>query len=91
VPLEFLFSGTVFYAGEGGGCRCPDLLGERGGVPVAGPVVEGDDGALFPQQRLRPLRRDAFDELSTTRCAMGSDLGGAVESLLRASEQEVGR
>ena len=55
IPLEFLFSGTVFYRGESGILQvAQDLLGERGAVPVACRAVEGDDGPLLPEQRLAP-------------------------------------
>jgi hypothetical protein len=54
--------------------------------------VEGDDGHYFPNSAYVRLRKDAFDELYDYKVRKGLPTWeAAVESLLRASEQEVGR
>ena len=92
IPLEFLFSGTVFYRRKAGLAGRPDLLGERGGVPAAGPAVEGDDGPLLPEQRLAPPpQRHLRPALRLQVPQRAADLGSDVESLLNAAEKEVER
>ena len=55
IPLEFLFSGTVFYRGESGTLQVAQISWEKEAkfrLPVR--AVEGDDGPLLPEQRLAP-------------------------------------
>ena len=52
VPLEFLFSGSVFYAARTAGCRPRASLGAGGRVPPAGRGVARDDGAPLPRHRV---------------------------------------
>ena len=58
VPLEFLFSGSVFYTGARR--RAADdaaVVGERGGLPLPVRGVEGDDGALLPRHGVGAARQ----------------------------------
>ena len=62
VPIELLFSGSVFYALPDGRLQTTrHLVGPRGGVPDAGARLARDDRALLPRQRVaapqpRPVR-----------------------------------
>ena len=60
MPLELLFSGTVFYAGAGGrAAGHPDLVERRGRAPAARAGLARDDGPVLPRQRLAaPRPRD---------------------------------
>src|ERR671917_2590396 len=93
VPLEFLFSGTVFYAGEGGRLQVERISWEKEAefrLPVRlwKEVMEH----YFPNRAWIRLRRDAFDRLYDYKVRMGlPSWEAAVEALLRASEQEVER
>ena len=50
VPLEFLFSGSVFYTGGDGELQTTRLSwNSEADVRAAGERVEGDDGALLPR------------------------------------------
>ena len=50
VPLNFLFSGTVFYADADGALASrPDSVGQRSSLPPPGEIVARDDGYLLSQ------------------------------------------
>jgi len=93
VPLEFLFSGTVYYAGEGGRLQIGRISWEKEAefrLPVRlwKEVME----RYFPNSAWIRLRKDAFDQLYDYKVRRGLPTWeAAVEALLRASEQEVGR
>ena len=93
VPLEFLFSGTVFYAGEGGRLQVERLSWEKEAefrLPVR--VWKEMMEHYFPNSAWIRLHRDAFDQLYDYKIRKGLPTWEAtVESLLRASEQEVER
>lgn len=92
VPLEFLFSGTVFYAGEGG-LQVDRISWEKEAeyrLPVR--VWRTMMEHYFPNSVWLRLHRDAFDRLYDYKLRMGYPTWeAAVESLLRESEQEVER
>ena len=93
VPLEFLFSGTVFYAGEGGGLQVDRISWEKEAefrLPVS--VWRDMMDHYFPNSAWLRLHKDTFGQLYDYKLRMGlSSWEAAVESLLRASEQEVER
>jgi hypothetical protein len=93
VPLEFLFSGTVFYAGEGGRLQVVRISWEKEAefwLPVR--VWKEMMEHYFPNSAWIRLRRDIFDHLYDYKIRKGLPTWEAtVESLLRASEQEVER
>jgi hypothetical protein len=93
VPLEFLFSGTVFYAGEGGRLQVDRISWEREAefrLPVR--VWKEMMERYFPNSAWIRLHKDAFDQLYDYKIRMGLPTWeAAVEALLRASEQEVER
>lgn len=93
VPLEFLFSGSVFYAGEGGGLQVDRISWENEAefrMPVR--LWREMMDHYFPNNAWIRLHKDAFDELYDYKIRKGFPTWeAAVESLLRASEQEVGR
>src|SRR5215212_314412 len=64
VPLEFLFSGTVFYAGEGGRLQVERISWEKEAefrLPVR--LWKEMMDHYFPNSAWIRLRRDAFDQL----------------------------
>ena len=93
VPLEFLFSGTVFYTGEGGMLQTARISWEKEAefrLPVR--VWKEMMDHYFPNSAWIRLRKDAFDQLYDYKIRMGFPTWEAtVEALLRASEQEVER
>jgi hypothetical protein len=93
VPLEFLFSGTVFYAGEDGRLQVARISWEKEAefrLPVR--VWKEMMDHYFPNSAWIRLRRDAFDQLYDYKIRKGLPTWeAAVEALLRASEQEVER
>ena len=93
VPLEFLFSGTVFYAGEGVGLQVARISWEKEAefrLPVR--LWKEMMDHYFPNSAWIRLRRDAFDRLYEYKVRMGFPTWeSAVEALLRASEHEVER
>ena len=93
VPLEFLFSGTVYYAGEGGRLQIGRISWEKEAefrLPVR--VWKEMMERYFPNTAWLRLHRDAFDRLYDYKVRMGLPTWeAAVEALLRASEQEVER
>ncbi len=93
IPLEFLFSGTVFYAEEGGRLQIARISWEKEAefrLPVW--VWKEMMERYFPNSAWVRLDRGAFDRLYDYKVRGGfPTLEAAVEALLRASEQEVER
>ncbi len=93
VPLEFLFSGTVFYAAEGGWLQTTRISWEKEAefrLPVR--LWKEMMEHYFPNSAWIRLRRDAFDRLYNYKVRRGFPTWeAAVEALLHASEQEVER
>jgi hypothetical protein len=93
VPLEFLFSGTVYYAGEGGRLQIGRISWEKEAefrLPVR--LWKEMMECYFPNSAWIRLRKDAFDQLYDYKVRRGLPTWeAAVEALLRASEQGVGR
>ena len=93
VPLEFLFSGTVFYAGKDGRMQINRISWEKEAefrLPVK--LWKALMERYFPNSAWLRLRRDAFDGLYDYKTRMGLPTWeAAIESLLRASEQGVER
>jgi Family of unknown function (DUF6084) len=93
VPLEFLFSGTVFYAGEGGQLQIARISWEkeeeyRMPVRLWKEMME----QYFPNSAWIRLHKDAFDQLYDYKVRMGLPTWeAAVEALLRMGEREVER
>jgi hypothetical protein len=91
VPLEFLFSGTVFYAGADGRLQVERIPWEKEAefrLPVR--LWKEMMDHYFPNSAWIRLRRDAFDRLYDYKVRKGLPTWeAAVEALLRASEQEV--
>jgi hypothetical protein len=93
VPLEFLFSGTIYYAGEGGRLQIGRISWEKEAefrLPVR--VWKEMMERYFPNSAWIRLHKDAFDQLYDYKVRMGLPTWeAAVEALLRASEQKVER
>ena len=93
VPLEFLFSGTVFYAGEDGRLQVARISWEKEAefrLPIR--LWKEMMEHYFPNSAWIRLRRDAFDRLYDYKVRKGLPTWeAAVEALLRASEQEAER
>ena len=93
VPLEFLFSGTVFYAGEDGRLQVARISWEKEAefrLPVR--LWREMMEHYFPNSAWIRLRKDAFDRLYDYKVRRGLPTWeAAVEALLHASEQEVER
>jgi hypothetical protein len=88
VPLEFLFSGTVFHAVAGGGLRATRIPWEQESsfrLPVA-TWREAVD-ACFPHTAWIRLDRDAFDRLARWKAARALPTWEAVvDALLEGRE-----
>ena len=93
VPLEFLFSGTVFYAGQGGWLQTARISWEKEAefrLPVR--LWKEMMEHYFPNSAWIRLQKDAFDRLYDYKVRGGFPTWeAAVEALLLASGQEVGR
>ena len=93
VPLEFLFSGTVFYAGEGGRLQITRISWEKEAeyrMPVR--LWKEMMEHYFPNSAWIRLHKDAFDQLYDYKIRKGLPTWeAAVEALLRVSEQGVER
>jgi hypothetical protein len=93
VPLEFLFSGTVFYTGENDRLQVVRISWEKEAefrLPVR--LWKEMMDHYFPNSAWIRLHRDAFDQLYDYKIREGLPTWeAAVEALLRASEQEVER
>ncbi len=89
VPLEFLFSGTLFYAGEGGALRIAHIPWEKEAehrMPIA--VWKEMMDRYFPGSAWLRLPRDSFDRLYAYR-ARNAHLTweSALEALLSSAEE----
>jgi Family of unknown function (DUF6084) len=93
VPLEFLFSGTVFYAGEDGRLQIARISWEKEAefrLPVR--LWKEMMERYFPNTAWLRLRKDAFDRLYDYKASRGLPTWeAAVEALLHASERKVER
>jgi hypothetical protein len=93
VPLEFLFSGTVFYAGEDRRLQVARISWEKEAefrLPVR--LWKEMMERYFPNSAWIRLRKDAFDRLYDYKAHRGLPTWEAViEALLHTSEQEVER
>jgi hypothetical protein len=93
VPLEFLFSGTVFYAAEGGWLQTARISWEKEAefrLPVS--LWKEMMEQYFPNSAWIRLHRDAFDRLYDFKVRKGLPTWEAtMEALLLTSEQEVER
>jgi Family of unknown function (DUF6084) len=91
VPLEFLFSGTIFYAGEDGRLQTTRISWEKEAefrLPVR--LWKEMMDQYFPNSAWVRLRKDAFDQLYDYKVSKSLPTWEAtVEALLRASEQGV--
>jgi hypothetical protein len=89
VPLELLFSGTVFYSGQGGMLQAGQIAWDREAeyrLPVA--VWRETMERYFPGTTWLRLRTDAFDRLQAYRSRAGlPSWEAAIESLLRGREE----
>ena len=93
VPLEFLFSGTIFYTGEGGWLQTARISWEKEAefrLPVR--LWKEMMDHYFPNSAWIRLRRDAFDLLYDYKVRRGFPTWeAAVEALVSMDEQEVER
>jgi len=92
IPIELLFSGTVFYPGSDGlqVVQLPWDREARCRLPVA--LWREAIDRHFPDSAWLRLRRDAFDRLSEYRARRALPTwDAAIEALLAAAEQEVER
>lgn len=93
IPLEFLFSGTIFYRGEGGALQVVQISWEKEAqfrLPVR--VWREMMDHYFPNSAWLRLSKDTFDRLYDYR-ARNAHLtwDRTLESLLDAKESEVER
>jgi len=91
IPLDFLFSGTVFYSAAGRlqAVRIPWDTESHLRMPVR--IWHGLMGRYFPHSAWLRLDRDTFDRLYGFKARNTYPTWeGAIEALLRAAEQGVG-
>ena len=90
VPLNMLFSGTVFYAdAEGVAAGGADLLGSGGKVQAASEVWREMMESYYPNSAWLNLRRDVFDRLYRYKMQHGIPTWEqALESMLPLEEVE---
>jgi uncharacterized protein DUF6084 len=90
VPLELLFSGTVFYVGEDGGLQAEQIGWDKEArfqMPVQ--VWKEVIGLYFPNSAWLRLHKDTFDRLYRYRARKALPTWEAtVESLLGAVERQ---
>jgi hypothetical protein len=93
VPLEFLFSGTVFYVEQGGWLQTARISWEKEAefrLPVR--LWKEMMEHYFPNSAWIRLQKDAFDRLYDYKVGRGFPTWeAAVEALLLANEQGVER
>jgi hypothetical protein len=93
IPLEFLFSGTVFYRGAAGALQAVQIPWEKEAkfrLPVL--VWREMIDHYFPNTAWLRIRKDTFDRLYDYRARNALlTWERTLESLLKASEEEVGR
>jgi hypothetical protein len=93
IPLEFLFSGTVFYRDATGALQAVQIPWEKEAkfrLPVG--VWREMMDHYFPNSAWLRIRKDTFDRLYEYRSRHALlTWERTLESLLEASEEEVGR
>src|ERR1041384_219177 len=91
VPLEFLFSGSVFYIGDAG-LQIEQISWDKEAkfrLPVQ--VWKEMMEQYFPNSAWLRLRKDTFDKLYAYKARRGlHDWDAALEGLLKSVQQEVG-
>jgi Family of unknown function (DUF6084) len=93
IPLEFLFSGTVFYRNEAGALQAIQISWEKE-AQFRLPVETWRDmmDHYFPNTAWLRIRKDTFDRLYDYRSRHALlTWEKTLESLLETSEREVGR
>jgi hypothetical protein len=87
IPLEFLFSGTIFYRGADGALQIVQIPWEKEAqfrLPVC--VWQQMMAQYFPNSAWLRVRRDTFDRLYAYKVCTGLPTWeAALEQLLRAS------
>ncbi|MGZ3673702.1 MAG: DUF6084 family protein [Ktedonobacterales bacterium] len=88
IPLEFLFSGTVFYAGRVG-LQVSQISWEKEAhYPLPAGLWHEMMNLYFPNSAWLRLRQDVFDRLYSYKARQGfATWEDAVERLLRTSEE----
>lgn len=93
IPLNFLFSGTVFYEGEGGNLQVSQISWEREAtyqLPVE--VWQTMLARYFPNSAWIRLAKDVFDQLYAYKATHGLPTWEeTIVRLLKASSEEVRR
>ena len=91
IPLEFLFSGTIFYRGQEGVLQIVQIPWEKEArfrLPVY--LWKQMMEHYFPNSAWLRVRKDTFDRLSSYKARKGLPTWeAALEGLLRANEGEV--
>src|SRR5579863_9493895 len=91
IPLTFLFSGTIFYAGAAGNIQIAQISWSKEAtyrLPVA--LWKEAIASSFPNSAWIRLPKDVFDQLYQYKIAHGLPTWeAAFERLLRASSEEV--
>lgn len=91
VPLSFLFSGTIFYAGEDGALQVGQISWEKEAdfrLPVS--VWRNMMDQYYPNTAWLCLRKDAFDRLHEYKGARSMmTWEQAIESLLDQAEEHI--
>jgi uncharacterized protein DUF6084 len=91
IPLLFLFSGTVFYAGEAGNLQVMPISWQKEAsyrLPVA--LWRSMIARYYPDSAWLRLRKDVFDQLSQLKAARGLPTWDeTLVQLLAASGKEV--
>lgn len=91
VPLEFLFSGSVFYAGEAG-LQIEQIPWDREAT-FRLPIQLWNDmmEQYFPNSAWLRVRKDTFDRLYAYKASRGMhNWDAALEGLLKGVQQEIG-
>jgi Family of unknown function (DUF6084) len=91
VPLEFLFSGSVFYAGEAGLQieQIPWDKEDKFRLPIQ--LWKEMMERYFPNSAWLRLRKDTFDKLYAYKASRGMhDWDTALNGLLKGVQQEIG-
>ena len=91
IPLTFLFSGTVFYEGEGGNLQVGQISWSKEAsyrLPVA--LWQQMMARYYPNSAYIRLHKDSFDRLYAYKVAHGfTTWEDALELLLQNSDEEV--
>lgn len=92
IPLEFLFSGTIFYRGQPGVLQIVQIPWEKEArfrLPVS--LWKQMMEHYFPNSAWLRVRKDTFDRLSSYKVRKGLPTWeAALEGLLRETEREGG-